>query len=69
MHVFRDGLEFNNTHDIIGEFRNPSAIHEHDFTTVIKTEKETLLVCSSSSSGYCARCSKFVMVNDKKIKV
>jgi len=58
MHVFRNGEEINNPADIISELSNHAEIHEHDFTTFIKTEKETLFVCSNCSSAYCARCGR-----------
>ena len=65
MHVFRNGQEFNNSPDIITEFTNHPEIHEHDFITVAKIEKEILLVCSTCRSIYCTACGKFIIVNDK----
>ena len=64
MHVFRNGQDFDNPVDVVSKLRDHAGVHEHDFTTVIKTEKETLFVCSNCSSAYCARCGR--LLNSRK---
>ena len=65
MHVFRNGEEINNPADIFSELRNHAEIHEHDFTTVIKIEKEALFVCFNCGSAYCARCGRLTNSREK----
>jgi hypothetical protein len=48
--ILKEEEDYENTIGLIREFGNLTGLHEHDFSTIIKSEQEALFVCSSCNS-------------------